>query len=183
MSNVCRLIVVSLFIQTPLVAQVSLDAVARDVKQGQKVRVHSSAGLMEGRYAGYTNNPAMIRLRVGDNIVPVGMIDSLWVHHSNVKTFAIIGGLVTAAGATAGWVWICGSDDDGCDVNATMIGGTAAVVGIGAFIGGLLGAAASGWDLRYSTASVSLRTTPLPQRRVGVGVSIPVSFGRPFLRR
>ena len=68
-------------------------------------------------------------------------------------------------------------------LNTNMVGMTAGVVGIGAFIGGLLGAAASGWDLRYSIASVSLMGTPLPQQRVGVGVSIPLSFGRLTPRR
>jgi len=176
------LIIVLLFLPNIATAQRSLDIVTRDMKPDEKVRVHSSSGFLEGRFVGYTNNPQMLRLRVEGDIVPVARIDSLWVHHNNVKKGAIIGGLVAAAGSAAGLVYLCQTDDDGCD-GAMVAGLAAGPVVVGALIGGLLGAAGSGWDLRYAQASMSFMATPLPRRRVGAGVSMSFSFGMPFLRR
>lgn len=174
MSSLNRLLCLVLLIPVPAAAQRPLDAVAGGLRQGQKIRVHApDRGLAEGRFAGYS--AGVVQLRVGDATVPVGGLDSLWVRRSHIMKGALIGGLALGAANAGFWVWACGTDDDGCEAT-WVVALTAGAVGAGAVVGGLIGAAASGWDLRWADGGrrPGLVVAPLPERRVGIGVSLPL---------
>ena len=173
--------ITSLLVFTPLftlAAQAPITA-ARNLKQGQKVRAHSAQeGRVEGRFVGFTANPFELRVTAGGITRSLSGVDSLWVHRSRVKFGALIGGVAAGGASAAFWITVCQSDDDGCPASAEWMAGlSAAAVGIGAVIGGFVGAAASGWDLRYAAPRMAI--VPMPDRRVGVGVSVPMSVRFP----
>ena len=183
LSRLWRLIPLLLVGPASLAAQATLDRVARQIWAGQRVRLHLRDGqYVEGRFAAYAPGSPTLRISAADTLIPIGVVDSLWVRGRAAGRGAIIGALVVGVPSAIFWGALCttivaseGSDGTGC-TGAVVIGLTAGA-GVGALLGTAIGSAFPRWRLRYASASVGLRVTPLPEHRVGVGFSLQFRTG------
>ena len=175
----CRLMPLLLLVPASLAAQATLDSVAGRLKPGQLLRLRSQDGQrVEGRFAVYTPAPPTLQLGMGDTAISVTRIDSLWVRGNASKTGAIVGAFALGVPSAVFWGALCEglSEGTGCDAWGTVAALTAAGAGVGALLGAVIGSASPRWQLRYARPRVSLRLTPLPEHRVGTGVSIPFTL-------
>lgn len=174
-----RLMPLLLLVPASLAAQATLDSVAARITPGQLVRLRSQDGQrVEGRFAGYTPATHTLQLAVGDTSISVTIIDSLWVRGNAANTGAIVGAFVVGVPSAVFWGTVCsyGSDGPGCDEWGTVAALTAAGAGVGALLGAAIGSASRRWRLRYARPTLSLSLIPLPEHRVGTGVSIPFAI-------
>ena len=168
-SRLSRFIPLLVVAPAAVAAQATIDSVAGQLHAGQLLRLHLRGGQrLEGRFAVYSPAPPALRLSAADTLVPVGMIDSLWVRGSAAKSGAIIGALVLGVPSAIVWQALCERQGEGTCGWGTVYGLTA----VGALLGAAIGSASPRWHLRYAGASVGLRLPPLPEYRLGAGVSL-----------
>ena len=174
-----RLIPLLLLFATSLAAQGTLDSVSRNLKRGQLLRVRPQGGQrLEGRFADYTPIPPTLQLAIGDTTIPVTMIDSLWARGNAANTGAILGAVVLGVPSVILWKALCDQLNEStgrCESWGAVAAATAASAGVGALLGAAIGSASPRWRLRYARLTVGWRLIPLPERRVGAGVSIQFS--------
>jgi hypothetical protein len=173
-SATCRLIPLLILLPVSLAAQATLDTVARRLRPGQTVRLHSQTGQRaEGRFTVYQSDPPVVQLAMSDTTIPFAMIDSLWVRTTGAKTGAIVGAVIVGVPSALFWGALCNLAGDGeCRQWGTVAGLTVAGAGVGAVLGAAIGSASSRWQLRYASPRVGLKFAPLPAQRLGVGISI-----------
>lgn len=170
-----RLIPALILLPASLAAQVSLDSVARQLKPGQTVRLHSQTGQrVEGRFSVYNPDPGVVQLKMRDTTISLSMIDSIWVRKTGAKTGAFIGALVVGLPSALILSSLCSglSETGECGQPGAVVGLTLAGAAGGALLGAAIGSASSHWQLRYALPAVALMVNPLPAQRVGVGFSI-----------
>jgi hypothetical protein len=164
-----------LLLPASLAAQATLDSVARQLKPGQSVRLHSPTGQrVEGRFTVYYPDPPVLQLAMKDTTIPLAMIDSIWVRKTGAKTGAIVGAVALGVPSALFWGALCTglSEGEGCGQWGAVAGLTMAGAGVGALLGAAIGSASSRWQLRYASPRVALKVNPLPAQRLGVGLSI-----------
>lgn len=174
-SATCRLISILILLPASLTAQTTLDSVARRIRPGQTVRLHSQTGQRaEGRFTVYHPDAAVVQLAMRDSTIRFAMVDSLWVRTTGGKTGAIVGAVVIGVPSALFWGGLCIglSEGSGCGSWGVVAGLTLAGAGVGAILGGAIGSFSSRWQLRYASPQVGLKFTPLPTQRLGVGLSI-----------
>lgn len=179
-SRLYRLIPLLLVVPPSLAAQATPDSVASQLWAGQRIRLHLRDGQrVEGRFAAYAPGSPALRISGADTLIVVEMIDSLWVRGSAAKNGAIIGAVIVGVPSAIlfGVVCVALGEGDGCSAWGYVVGLTAAGAGVGALLGAAIGSAVPRWRLRYASASVGLKMTPLPEHRVGVGVSLQFRTG------
>lgn len=170
-----RLIPALILLPASLAAQLSLDSVARQLKPGQTVRLHSQTGQrVEGRFTVYNPDPGVVQLNMRDTTVAFGSIDSIWVRKSGTGTGALLGAVIVGVPSALIFSSLCSglSEGGGCDQTGAVVALTGAGAAVGALLGAAIGSASSHWQLRYGSPQVALRITPLPAQRLGVGFSI-----------
>lgn len=169
-----RLIPVLVLQPVSLVAQASLDSVARRLKPGQTVRLHSQTGhRVEGRFAAYQPDPSVMQLTVRDTTLSFAEIDSIWVRRSGAKTGAIVGAVGVGVPSAILWSSLCNGLSDTSDcAQGVVVGLTVAGAAVGALLGAAIGSATSHWQVRYASPRIALKVTPLPAQRFGVGFSM-----------
>jgi hypothetical protein len=119
---------------------------------------------------------SVVQLAMRDTTIQFAMIDSIWVRKSGAGTGAIIGAVVVGVPSALFWGALCTglSEGDGCPQWGAVAGLTMAGAAAGALLGTAIGSASSHWQLRYAAPRVAFKVNPLPDQRLGVGLSIPL---------
>jgi hypothetical protein len=136
-----RLIPDLMLLPVLLAAQTTLDSVARHLRPGQRIRLHSQTGQRaEGRFTVYDRDQAAVQLAMRDTTIRFGMVDSLWVRKSGAKTGAIVGGVVVGVPWALLVSALCNMAG-GCTQWGAVAGLSLAGAGAGALIRGAVGLA------------------------------------------
>jgi hypothetical protein len=112
----------------------------------QLLRVYTRGiGRAEGPFLRISDQQLILGTRASQTVIPLQVVDSLWVRSAGTQRGAILGGV---GGSVIGAILGLLACDGGCDAQSVVLGVVIGGAG-GAIGGGLFGSTRTFWDRRY----------------------------------